>query len=118
MILIFCMCEDEKQVTKFPSIQFKLGEEYTSKNDSAKFQDSLKIGIMAESGNKGNLILFEIFKNEETVESIDINRATLDADILILKDTLFNEYWKFLVRDKSNRADSISILFTLDTLSI
>ena len=118
-LLLFNMCEDEEKTITKPSIQFKKGENYTFVNDSARVDDSLKVGIMAESGSSGKLILFEIFRNDESFESIDIDRSTLDADLIIVKDTFSAETWKFLVRDKGNKADSVSLrIFLKDTLSI
>lgn len=94
------MCEDEEKVINEPSIQFKKGDDYTSSNSPARLDDSLKVGVMAESGNNGNLILFEICRNDETMESINLDKTSLDADIFIVKDTMSTETWKFLVRIK------------------
>jgi len=113
------MCEDEEKVITKPDIAFKKGGDYTSTNSSAHLDDSLKVGIMAESGNRGHLVLFEIYRNGETMESIEIDRSSLDADVYIVKDTMQTELWKFLVRDKANSADSVSMTLTLiDLLGI
>jgi len=118
-LFLFNMCEDEEKTVTKPTIQFKEGDNYTFSNDSARLDDSLKVGIMAESGSSGKLTIFEIFRNDETIESIDLDRSSLDADLLIVKDTFSTETWKFLVRDKGNKADSVSLTITLvDTLSI
>jgi hypothetical protein len=115
----FCMCEDEEKVITRPSIEFKMGGDYTSASASASLHDSLKVGIIAESGNRGPLVLFEISRNGEIMESIGMKRSSLDADVYIIKDTLLSEAWKFLVRDKVNSADSVSITLTLaDTSGI
>ena len=106
-------CEDEVNVLKKPSIELKKGGDYTSANRSAFPDDTLQVGIMAESGTRGKLVLFEIYRNGETMESIEINRNSLDADLFIVKDTLQTELWKFLVRDRSNYADSVSLTLTL-----
>lgn len=107
------MCEDEETALKKPSIEFKKGGDYTSTGKSAFPDDTLMVGIMAESGNRGKLVLFEIYRNGETMESIEISRNSLDADLLIVKDTMQTELWKFLVRDRSDYADSVSFTLTL-----
>ena len=111
--ILFAGCEDEETVLRKPSIELKKGGDYTSVNRSAFPQDTLQVGIIAESGNRGKLVLFEIYRNGETMESIAISRNSLDADLFIVKDTLQTELWRFLVRDKSNYADSVSITLTL-----
>ena len=117
--ILFPGCEDEEKVITKPSIEFKTGGDYKSVNTSAFPDDSLKVGVMAKSGNQGHLILFEISRNGETMESIDIDRSSLDADIYIIKDTMQTELWKFLVRDRANAADSVSITIALaDTSSV
>ncbi|GEM_PF-4510937 len=119
IVSFLSMCEDEEKVFTKPSIEFKKGGDYTSVNASAYLDDSLKVGIMAESGNRGNLVLFEVYRNGETMESIEINRSSLDADVFIVKDTMQTELWKFLVRDKANYADSVSFTLTrVDTTGI
>jgi hypothetical protein len=110
---LFNRCEDEEKVITKPSIEFKKGGDYTSTNSSVPPDDSLNVGIIAKSGNRGHLILFEVYRNGETMESIEIDRSTLDADMYIIKDTMQTELWKFLVRDKANAADSVSITLTL-----
>jgi hypothetical protein len=118
LMFVFITCEDEVTKTIDPSIQFKRGDDYTWLNDSARYLDTIKVGIMAEAGNKGNLILFEISRNDEAVQTIDINKEKLDADVIIVKDSILTENWKFFVKDKSNRADSVSLVVTLDTSGI
>ena len=106
-------CEEEEEPNNDnPDIQFKKTEGYTYSNTSVNEGDSIKVGILAESNGTDNITAFVILRDQQTIENISMDRASLDADIIIKKNALSSETWKFIVWDKSNRGDSIWLTLT------
>jgi hypothetical protein len=113
LVLIFYVrCDKEEENLKDPAIEFKKDEGYTYKDTSVPVDDSVKIGIIAESNGTDNLVLFKVILDDEIFEDFPINKSRLNVDITITKSENETEEWKFKVIDNGERSDSVFLTLT------
>jgi len=112
LTVVFFSCEKSSDVEPIkPTITYKQDAGYTFAATSAKYNDTLKIGINVNYNGTDNLVKFRIYANSQQQLDSTINSTSFSLDIKITKGTADKEVWKFEAIDKANNTikDSITI---------
>jgi len=117
---IFNGCKPETNYAN-PDIRFVAGPGFLSQDTVLMLNDTVNIGIIADTGSDQELTHLHISINRDSVESkIDTALFTkhLEYSRIIVKGIAASETWTFYVRDRARRkSEAISLTLGLDKSS-
>jgi hypothetical protein len=118
--LLLAGCKPENQYPN-PEISFAIGSGFLSHDTTLRLNDTVIVGIIADTGSDQELTHLHIEVSRDSVESkIDTALFTkhLEYSRMIIKGIAASETWTFYVRDRSRRkSEEISITLGLDKSS-
>ena len=117
-VLIFNACNKDNEKIN-PTIQFKIGSTFVSKDTTLKIGDQFNFGIIADAGdvNLTNFIIKLSTGTEVSFVDTGMNVSHLDFTKLITKGISESEKWTFIIRDKEGKSASISLTILKDSTS-
>jgi len=113
MYLIIGSCARPELSDIKPVIQFKTIEGYQYKDASFSPGVQYTVGIHATSGNGENLTNLIVESNGNRIFDKGYNQPEINEDILIVKNLDKIEILDFIIRNKSRKSDTTSLLISL-----
>ncbi|MEI6059156.1 MAG: hypothetical protein WCR72_00535 [Bacteroidota bacterium] len=95
-----------------PTISFRQATGYISANTSAKFGDTLTMGIILKSNGTDKLAKFQILVNGQSVLDSTISTLDYTFDFYAIKSVLDKEVWKFVTTDIAGNSKADSLIIT------
>ncbi len=104
--------KDEEVVKPNPTISFKKDAGYTYTAVSAKYKDTIKVGVIGKYNGSDNITKFKLTANGQTMLDSTINVLEYNADFRIIKGLAEKEVWVFTVTDVAGKTATDSIVIT------
>jgi len=109
--LITTSCTKEEDPA-LPLITFSSASGYVSTHTGAKFGDTLRFNVTAQSNGISNLVKFQVLASGQQVLDSTINKPTFTIDLKIVKGISDKEVWKFVTTDIAGNTKADSIVIT------